>query len=282
MRETERELLLLCCALGEMIAPLKPREYHLLMRRLEQAGASGQEENVSAELLCRLGLSKALAERVVCLLERPHQPQRYLQAQPEISVLTRISSDFPQRLRKLGGKCPPVIFCKGDLSLLKKPAVSLVGSRLLGERGAAFARRVGKLAAREGYVLVSGNAVGADREAQEACLQAGGRVISVIPDALERCPLRERQLFLCDEGYEFGFTPARALRRNHLIHALGEKVFVAQCPQTSGGTWSGSRDNLKRRLSPLYVLKDGSGGMLALEELGAVPVEDQISSLRNL
>lgn len=113
-------------------------------------------------------------------------------------------------------------------------------------------------------------------------MQAGGRVISVIPDALERCPLREKQLFLCDEGYDLGFTPARALRRNHLIHALGEKSFVAQCPTTSGGTWAGSQDNLKRGLSPVYVLDDGSAGMRALLELGAVPVEDEIPSLRAL
>lgn len=282
MREAERGLLLLCCALGEAVEPLKRREYNLVMRLLEQAEAPGKEENVSVELLCRLGLSEALAERVLRLLERPHQPQRYLQAQPEVSALTRITPQFPQRLRKLGDECPPAIFCKGDLSLLAKPAVSVVGSRLLGDRGAAFAHRVGRLAAQEGYVLVSGNAAGADRVAQEACLEAGGNVISVIPDALERCPLRERQLFVCDEGYELDFSPARALRRNHLIHALGEKVFVAQCPQTSGGTWSGSRDNLKRGLSPLYVLKDESEGVRALQELGAVPVEDQIPSLRDL
>lgn len=282
MREAERGLLLLCCALGEEVEPLSRREYGQVMRLLENTGEKAAQGEVTVESLCILGLSRELAQRVFSLLERPHQPQRYLQARPDISVLTRISPDFPQRLRKLGEECPPAIFCKGDLSLLRQQAISVVGSRLLEERGAAFARYMGRLAAKEGYVLVSGNAVGADRAAQEACLEAGGSVISVIPDALERCPLRKKQLFVCDEGYEFAFSAARALRRNHLIHALGEKVFVAQCPKTTGGTWAGASDNLKRSLSPVYVLDDGSEGMGALRGMGAVFVGDRIPSLRAL
>lgn len=280
MREAERGLLLLRCRLGEAVHPLSQREYTQLRAVLEGARGEGDDSEVSPELLRDLGFEREMAERIAGLLNRPQQPKRYLEAQPDISVLTRISPDFPRRLRSLGQECPPALFCKGDLSLLQRPCIALVGSRLLFERGGRFAQRIGALAAKEGYVLVSGNAAGADRMAQEACLRSGGSVISVVPDALQNCPLRERQLFLCDEGYDCTFTASRALRRNHLIHALAEKVFVAQCPKPSGGTWSGAEDNLNRGLSPVYVLDDGSDGARALWELGAVLVKDDVASLR--
>ena len=282
MREAERGLLLLCCALGEDVQPLNRRDYAQVMKLLQNAKEKSMEGEVTAEVLLEAGLSHELAQRVFCLLERSHQPERYLQGQEDISVITRISPQFPQKLRKLGEECPAALFCKGDVSLLQKEAICVVGSRLLAERGAAFARYVGNLAAKEGYVLISGNAAGADRTAQDACLQAGGSVISVVPDALERCKMRENQLFICDEGYEFAFSTARALRRNHLIHALGEKVFVAQCLEARGGTWAGTSDNLKRGLSAVYVLDDGSEGMRALRGLGAAYVGDFIPSLRAL
>ena len=92
------------------------------------------------------------------------------------------------------------------------------------------------MAAREGFTLVSGGASGADTAAQEACLAAGGTVICFVPDELSRYAPRKNLLYCSADGYDLSFSASRALRRNHFIHALGEKVFVAQCPGTSGGT----------------------------------------------
>ena len=70
--------------------------------------------------------------------------------------------------------------------LFRSPAVALVGSRELRAENRKFAAAVGYRAAEEGLTLVSGNARGADRTAQEACLAAGGRVISIVADELSR------------------------------------------------------------------------------------------------
>ena len=107
------------------------------------------------------------------------------------------------------------------------------------------------------------------RAAQDACLSAGGNVICIVPDELTRHAPREHMLFCSEEGYQCAFTSARALHRNHLIHALGEKVFVAQCGLRTGGTWSGTADNLRRGLSPVFAFGDGSEAMTALASLGA-------------
>ncbi len=268
MRPAEEGLLLLHCRLGQAVQPLRDAEYRLLAAAIRQARAA--QPQLTQELLCNLGIEEELSRRTLQLLNREDALHDYLAAAPDITVLTRISGGFPRRLRALGGDCPPVLFCKGDTSLLASPCVSLVGSRRLLPRGKAFAAHIGTLAAREQLTLVSGGAAGADSTAQEACLRAGGRVICFVPDALERYPLRKNLLLCSDEGYEFPFSSARALRRNRYIHALGTKAFVAQCPQCRGGTWAGTRENLRRGLSEVYALRDGSEGIAALAALGAV------------
>lgn len=267
MRSEEETLLLLRCRLGQTVRPLRGTEYRQLVSVLHTAKADGQ---ITEDLLHACGLESALRANVLTLLHRRETLRRYLDAAPEISVVTCLSDDFPRRLRALGEDCPPVLFCKGDVSLLKQRCIALVGSRRLFARGSAFAAHIGTLAAKEGFTLVSGGAVGADSIAQEACLRAGGSVICFVPDALKRYPMRDHLLFCSDEGYELAFSSARALRRNLYIHALGEKTFVAQCPQCRGGTWAGTRENLRRGLSEVYALRDGSEGIAALGMLGAV------------
>lgn len=269
MRPAEKLLVLLLCRLGQEIRPLRPAE----LRRLSEAlAAVHADENaeVTDDVLRACGIAAEMRQRVLSLLARENVLASYLAAAPEVSVLTRISADFPQRLRSLGADCPGVLFCKGDPRLLATRCVSLVGSRRLSARGRAFARHIGTLAAKEGFTLVSGGAPGADRTAQEACLAAGGRVVSFVPDALTGCRARKNVLYCSDEGYELAFSAARALRRNLFIHALGEKVFVAQCPRCAGGTWAGTRENLHRGLSTVYALGDGTEGAEALGALGAV------------
>lgn len=261
MNITEETILLLSCRLGQTVQPLSPGEYLPLF-------------SVPVEELERLGGARAAA-----LLRRRAVLERYLAAMPDVKPVTCLSQNFPKRLGRLGTACPPVLFCRGDVSLLNTPAVALVGSRRLLPRGYSFACRIGRLAAEEGYTLVSGGAVGADSVAQRACLEAGGRVIVFLPDALSLHPAEKNLLFCSAEGYDTAFSSVRALTRNHYIHALAETTFVAQCPKPQGGTWAGAVHNLKHGLSTLYALDDGTEGFAALTALGAIPVEDTIHRL---
>lgn len=286
MLDRERGLILLRCTLGEEVRVLSQREYVQLYSALERHFAAEKlrhsPDEIDEALLCALGFPQEQAQRIDRLLNREARLDAYLAAAPEIQVLTRISPLFPQRLRRLGEECPPVLFCKGDLQALNGPWISVVGSRALLKEGESFAKKIGAMAAREGYVLVSGNAAGADRIAQEACLAAGGRVLSFLPDGLRKHSKRPSVLYVSDEGYDCSFTSARALRRNHFIHALGEKTFVAQCSRCQGGTWSGARDNLLRGLSPVFLPRDHSPGMRALEGLGGMVLAEDFQSLGEL
>ena len=287
MRQTERGLLLLCCPLGDSMAgALSLAQARELSRRARAAGI-GEEDpvrDVTVKDVRRLGYSEYEAGHIVSLLGRERQLDGYLLAaeKADVAVITRLDARFPQRLREqLGARCPAALFCRGDLRLLQRPCISVVGSRHLASPGAQFAAQAGRLAAREGFTLCSGDAMGADRTAQEACLRGGGSVLIFPATELVYCPVRENVLYAAEGGFELGFSAQRALGRNRFIHAMGEKTLVAQTGFGKGGTWNGSLDNLQHEYSPLFVFDDGSEGARALCARGATPVQ-ALTSLQAL
>ena len=257
-----------------------------LSRRARAAGI-GEEDpfrDVTVKDVRRLGYSEYEAGHIVSLLGRERQLDGYLLAAEKagVTVITRLDNRFPRKLREqLGARCPAALFCRGDLRLLQRPCISVVGSRHLAQPGAQFAAQAGCLAAKEGFTLCSGDAMGADRTAQEACLSNGGSVLIFPATELVYCPIRKNTLYAAEGGFELGFSAQRALGRNRFIHAMGEKTLVAQTSFGKGGTWNGSLDNLQHEYSPLFVFDDGSEGVRALCARGATPVQ-ALTSLQAL
>ena len=221
-----------------------------------------------------LGYDRETAGRICRLLSETDRLEAYLSRgkRMDCTPVTRVSEGYPLILRqRLGLDSPGCLWLKGDTDILNTPAVSLVGSRELREENRRFAEAVGYRAAEQGLTLVSGNARGADRVAQEACLKAGGRVVSIVADSLYRAPQRN-MLYLSEDGFDEEFSAQRALSRNRCIHALGRMVFVAQCDLQKGGTWSGTVRNLRFGWSPVACFRDGSEAAEQLEQMGAYQI----------
>lgn len=282
---TPRELgfLLLASSLGDPLRkPLTIPQLRELATRARELSPSPAERELEEADLVSIGCSHAAAQRILSLLSDRPLLEQYLKAgmQQDCYAITRISPAYPGCLRTLlGPNSPAVLWAKGNTAFLTLPAISLVGSRELKPNNLSFAREVGKQAALQGFVLVSGNARGADHTAQESCLEHGGKVISVVADALQKCPLQKNVLYLSEGGFDLGFSPFRALSRNHIIHCLGQKVFVAQCSLHRGGTWDGTVINLRHNRRPVFCFDDGSAATKELTQMGAVAIEK--SQLQN-
>lgn len=272
MNAREAGFLLLGSTLGNPERkPLTTAQLRSLAARAAAMERPTGEREMTASDLTAMGYGPEMADRILGLLAETELLRRYLvrAKQADCLPLTRVSEGYPIQLRRcLGLDSPGVLWAKGDVSILELPRIALVGSRDIAAPNAEFAAQVGREAARQGYVLVSGNARGADRIAQRACLAAGGRVISVVADELMKQERRGNVLYLSEEGFDCPFTSIRALSRNRVIHALGEKTFVAQCTVGMGGTWSGTMRNLKEGWSPLFCFLDGSEGARQLVQLG--------------
>ena len=233
------------------------------------------ERDLTAADLTALGYGMELAQRIISLLEAEDVLDHYLSRGKRAGCVpvTRVSPAYPLLLRKnLGLDSPGILWAKGDLSLLNTPAVALVGSRDLNPENRRFAEDAGRQAALQGLTLVSGNARGADRTAQEAALEAGGTVISIVADELARQPHREHVLYLSEDGFEEPFSAIRALSRNRCIHGMVWRTFVAQTSSGMGGTWDGTVKNLRAGWSGVYCFRDGSEGMERLLSMGAMAV----------
>lgn len=273
MNAAERGFLLLSGKLGDPERkPLTTAQLRLLGRRASLLPKPEEEARLSLSHLHSIGMETGLAEHILNLLEDELLLNAYLKKAEKFGCepITRANECYPLILRKrMGHDAPGCLWLKGDAAILKMPTVSLVGSRELNGPNRRFAREVGIQAARQGFALVSGNARGADSVAQTACLEMGGRVISVVADALMEHTPDERILYLSEDSFDEPFSPFRALHRNHVIHSLGEITFVAQCTLEKGGTWDGTAENLRKKWSPVFCLEDGSPGSLALEKMGA-------------
>ena len=273
MKPAERGFLLLPSHLGDPERKiLTVAQFRTLTERVRGAEHTDAGRELAASDLTALGYGGDMAKRILALLAEEERLDHYLNraARSGCVPITRVSRHYPLLLRKrLGQDSPGCLWARGDVSLLAEPAVALVGSRDLREENRNFAAEVGRQAAKQGYVLVSGNARGADRTAQESCLAAGGRVISIVADELCRQPVRDKVLYLSEDDFEEAFSSQRALSRNRCIHALGLKTFVAQTNAGTGGTWGGTVKNLQNHWSQVYGYRDGSEGMAQLEQLGA-------------
>ena len=282
MNPREAGFLLLTSHLGDPARkPLSPVQLRELAKRMQTMEKPAEDRDLCPADLIRLGYSRNMAEHICMLLSQEKLLNHYLQQGKRVDCVpvTRISVDYPRILRKrLGLESPGCLWGKGDISLLNTPAVSLVGSRELAEPNRQFAREVGIHAARNGLTLVSGNARGADRTAQDACLEAGGRVISIVADDLSRQRLQTNILYVSEDGFAEPFSAQRAISRNRCIHGLGQVVFVAQAALGKGGTWDGTVKNLRKGLSPVLCFRDESDASRELEQMGAYLIcRDQIA-----
>lgn len=154
--------------------------------------------------------------------------------------------DFPSRLLAIGEDCPAVIHCKGNLDLLNcEKAVAIIGARAADKEGNGKAYQIGKEYAENGYVVVSGLALGCDTSAHRGCLDAHGSTIAIVASGLDITHPRENKplqdailaangLLLSEQIIGIKANPTRLVARNRLQAALSEAVILAQCPAQSG------------------------------------------------
>jgi DNA processing protein len=158
-------------------------------------------------------------------------------------ILMPEDETFPAALRTIPDP-PPVLFALGELGLLARPGVAIVGSRDHSAYGAVVARGVASLAARAGLAVVSGMARGLDAAAHAAALDAGGGTIGVLGNGLGVIyPAANRTLY---ERVEAGglllseFAPGERPtagsfpRRNRLISGLARVTLVVEAAVGSG------------------------------------------------
>lgn len=276
--------LLLTSSLGDPERkPLSVAQFRNLAKRVAESEREDGFRDLQIGDLVKLGYDTPMAERIYCLLCDTNRLREYLRRARDCDCcpVTRLDPEYPLSVRKrMGLDSPGVLWAKGDVSLLNRPAVAVIGSRELRNENAKFAMEAGYQIAKQGYVLVSGNAKGADQTAQAACLESGGSVISIVADSLQKQPLVRNVLYLSLDAFDASFCAQRALHRNHVIHSMASLTVAAQCTLGKGGTWDGILTNLKNGWNPVCIFADGSEAAADLQNRGVQTVS--VDDLQNL
>lgn len=181
---------------------------------------------------------------------------------------------------------PPLcLFALGDLALLERPALAIVGSRDHSHYGADVCRALARAAVDAGLVVVSGMARGLDAVAHTGALDASGGTIGVLGNGLGVIyPLSNRLLYqrVAERGLlltEFppGQRPGPGSfpRRNRLISGLARVTVVVEAAIASGAlqTVACAQNQGKEVMAvPGPITSPVSGGTNRLIRDGAAPL----------
>ncbi|MCM1307650.1 MAG: DNA-processing protein DprA [Butyrivibrio sp.] len=160
-----------------------------------------------------------------------------------ISFVVPTDENYPKRLKELYDR-PNIIYYKGRLPDEGARAVAVVGSRNCSEYGRSVARELGRRLGAAGASVISGLALGIDREAHRGAVMGGGRSYGVLAGGADICyPAGNFNIYMDlqrDGGVISEFaagTPTRAGMfplRNRIISGLSDAVIVVEAGQKSG------------------------------------------------
>jgi DNA processing protein len=275
-------------ALSTLTGLTRGRAFAVFKELLEQSGATSLEEVIAC------AAPGANVDRIAA--DARLQATALLDAAEPAGIVPIQSADdrYPPLLRTIADP-PPVLWARGDLAALTRPAVAIVGSRAATAYALEVAARLaGELAAR-GVLVVSGLARGADGAAHRGCLDAGGATVAVLgsgPDVIYPSEHRELAANICKDGTlvsEHGPgvppLPEHFPLRNRLISGISLGVVVVEANEKSGSLIT-ARYALEQGRDvmavPGSVLGGRNRGSHALLKDGAKVVETAVDILEEL
>ena len=224
-----------------------------LVERIRLARSPGIGPITFRQLLQRFGSASAALAALPDLARRGGGPPPRIfsrdEAERELAAVNRIGARhlvlgqglYPRLLAELES-APPLLIAKGDLKLLDRPAVAMVGARNASAAACRFARGLAHDLGREGLVVVSGLARGIDAAAHDGAMDSGtigcaaGGIDIFYPPENETRQRRMFEVGLVVSERPPGIEP-RAKdfpRRNRIIAGIAAGTVVVEAAPRSG------------------------------------------------
>lgn len=160
-----------------------------------------------------------------------------------IIAVTFVSKNYPEKLKNISDP-PLVLYAKGDVTLLNKKSISIIGSRKPSDYGKLVCEKWTNELSRAGLVTVSGLAYGIDTLVAENTLNAGGKTIAVLAGGLDSIyPAQNKQLSerVAENGllvseYRPKLKPQAwsFVSRNRIVSGLGLGTVIIEAGKNSG------------------------------------------------
>jgi len=198
----------------------------------------------SASYLQSLGLDTAQQQAIVNPdWQSIETTLNWLNAKPDRHLIPITANNYPLTLKNIPSP-PLLLFVEGNVALLSKPQIAMVGTRAPSYYGKRHAHSLAAGLVQQGLVITSGLAIGVDSECHRSVLTSAGETIAVLGSGLANIyPKRHQKLAqqIREQGAlvsEFSpFCQARPEhfpRRNRIVSGLSLGVVVIEAALNSG------------------------------------------------
>lgn len=197
-----------------------------------------------------------------------------------------IDSDEYSFLLKNIENPPETLYAMGNISLLNKPAIAIVGTRKPTNDGKKSANKIANFYAKKGYVIVSGLAFGVDTIAMTNAVSINAPVIGVLPSPVDNVmpkknrPLAEKIIkkggLLISEYFEGDRVfKSQYVERNRIISGIAYQTIIVET-SADGGTMHTVKF-AKSQKRPIVVadLPVEGNQMLKKEGYPIIPIKDK-------
>jgi DNA processing protein len=160
------------------------------------------------------------------------------------TILSYSCADYPERLREIYDP-PPVLWVRGDVKLLSRPSIAVVGTRHPTPYGTGIAEMLSRDLAARRLLIVSGMARGIDSCAHKGALAARMPTVAVWGTGIDVVYPKENKK-LAEEILATGGAivsevpigtfpaPQNFPRRNRILSGLSIAVLVVEASENSG------------------------------------------------
>ncbi|EEJ72095.1 DNA-processing protein DprA [Lactobacillus ultunensis] len=270
----------------EFLLKLKLQKGIGYVKLLKIANQLNEERSIKISDLRELDLSQKLLDACVRAFRDSELDRLVRQIYQQCQVVGFFDEAYPQKLRQIY-RPPIILFVQGDISLLAKETMTIVGSRYPTNYSERVINRIVPNLIKKEIVIASGLAKGVDSLAHQAALRNQGKTIAVIGNGLNHSYPRQNfdlQREIIQNGVVISEylpdTPPRPFRfpeRNRILAGLSKGVIITEAKEKSGSLITANlamQENRDVYAVPGPITNQLSAGPNQLIEDGAIPIID--------
>ncbi len=204
------------------------------------------------------------------------------------TIITFADAHYPKLLRQISDP-PPVLSMVGNLELLEKPVIAMVGARNASINANRLTGKFSKELGEKGYVIASGFARGIDTSAHQGSLETGtiavlgGGIDIIYPKENAELyeEIRHKGLIVAECAYGTVPQAKNFPRRNRIISGISTGIVVMEAARKSGSLITARMANEQgrevmavpgfpldpRAEGPNYLIKEGATLVSSVEDI---------------
>lgn len=207
-------------------------------------------------------------------------------SQKGIWILSVFDEEYPHLLKQIFDP-PAILYGCGNVEVLRRPAIAVVGSRRCSVYGKEVTQKITRKISSLGLCVVSGMARGIDTQAHLGALQGGGTTVAVLGNGVDVIyPRENRRLYreILGRGCVISEFPSGSFPapqnfpvRNRIISGLCYGTLITEATEFSGSLITARmtlEQNRELLAVPGNIMNAGSYGPNHLIQQGAQLVMD--------